>query len=136
MGGFVLQIEGDARRAGQRHAEEMRIGRPVEVSLDGPDGVGHPGAIRARHLHGSILPPSCFSLCGLYKVQLLPLSILYAVCAISALARDVVIETRRERTPLRPGRRWRPPMLDPVLLAAGIALFAVAIGYGSVCERL
>jgi hypothetical protein len=31
---------------------------------------------------------------------------------------------------------WEHAMLDVLLLAAGLALFAAGIGYGSLCERL
>ena len=50
VGGFILQVEIDARLAKPRQIEfqEMRIRGPVEVGLDPPDGFGDPVAIDAR----------------------------------------------------------------------------------------
>jgi hypothetical protein len=36
----------------------------------------------------------------------------------------------------RGGSARRPAMLDLVFLAAGVGLFALTAGYGSLCERL
>lgn len=47
VGGFILQVEIDARLAEPRQIEfeEMRIRGPVEVGLDPPHGFGAPVAI-------------------------------------------------------------------------------------------
>jgi hypothetical protein len=44
------------------------------------------------------------------------------------------LSTRQAKPALRPAQEH--PMMDVVVLAIGLALFALAIGYGYACERL
>jgi hypothetical protein len=65
---LVLEIERDARDAGHRHLQEMRVGRAVEVRLDPPHRLVQPG-VSARHavqpasaaaaMPRAVRPPSC-----------------------------------------------------------------------------
>src|SRR5215471_17220157 len=50
---FVLEVKSNAWHAGQRHTDEMRVGRAIEVGVDELDRVCYPGAFRARALHGA-----------------------------------------------------------------------------------
>lgn len=50
---LVLEVEGDATRAGQRHTQEMCIRGAIEVGFNDAGSVGHPGMVGTQVRHGS-----------------------------------------------------------------------------------
>jgi len=59
MGGFVLQVQGDARRLGQGQRDQVGVSRAAGVGLDAAQRLGHPGAAGAvvgRCGH-TVIPP-------------------------------------------------------------------------------